>query len=112
MEGKMGIPFPLQQQRALIWLPGADLPLRVDICNIRSAKQSRNIYISWKWVKVKKLSKKNSLGWLCHDKVGNIRLAKQSRNIYIFWMWVKVQKLSQKMATFFWMADGKEGRTG
>ena len=58
---KRGIPFPLQQQGALIWLPEKDLALRVDICNIRLTKQSRNIYISWKWVKVQKQAK------MCHN---------------------------------------------
>ena len=40
--------------KASIWVPKI-MPCQ-DIGNIRLAKQSRNIYISWKWVKVQKLA--------------------------------------------------------
>ena len=39
---------------ASIWVP--KIMPRQDIGNIRLAKQSRNMYISWKWMKVQKLA--------------------------------------------------------
>ena len=42
--------------KAFIWVP--KIMLHPDIGKIRLAKQSRNIYISWKWMKVQNLANK------------------------------------------------------